>query len=57
MDKFLIIVYAESNKRRRIQHAVPPIVVFNAIKEVLNLSKAASLGKLQQQIIDYGLKL
>ena len=35
----------------------PPIVIFNAIEELSNLSKAANIEKLQQQIINYGLEI
>ena len=35
----------------------PPIVIFNAIEELSNLSKTANLEKLQQQITNYGLEI
>ena len=35
----------------------PLVVIFNAIEDLANIASAANLEKLQQQIINYGIKM
>ena len=56
------VPYHRLLKEKKVQNFVystsdPNIVIFNAIEELSNLSKAAKLEKSQQQIINYGLEI